>query len=130
MKDYFSQRLIDFPPVLCRLLVKKREGGRILPMPDGELADRACLPLSEVKRLSWCCSWDDVAFDVAVAFSEACGVSLIDRYQLHRQRVYMRKMKGRFPHLERTEDWKAIWKPLYMEYVKFLQERQNAEPDN
>ncbi len=84
------QYLDRFPPVLCRLLARKKHGLR--PMTNCNIAFVSGLSLRTVARLSQLRSWRGVTIDVIQKFSMACGVNLVGnkRYHLRFIRSHMK----------------------------------------
>jgi len=120
-----ERKLIEFPPVLCRLLARKIEGTkRTVPKTDTDLAKETGLPLAEIKRLSWLCSWDKVEVGVLVRFVTACGCDFSDPRQIHTQRMFLGRTRGRIPFLEKHDLWDDVWKPLFLHFVDYLKTRK------
>lgn len=64
-----------FPPCVCRLAARKKNGWR--PMSCLDIARAAKLSKSYVAYLSTKTTWKGVPIDVVERFSKACGVDLI-----------------------------------------------------
>lgn len=85
----------NLPPFVCVALARKARRRMTLP----EISKASGLSLRKVERIAPALSWKDVKIRDAEAFSQACGVDLVNqaaaRYYLARQR----KVRQVFSHL-------------------------------
>ena len=109
-----EQRLDRFPPIVCRLLARKRaiKGGGIVPIPAAEIARNSGLTLTQVASLSPLLDWSTVPAATAVAFARGCGIDLDDRNSLRHHHAYIKNLKSTPRYLLRSPDWKTIYEPL------------------
>lgn len=96
----FQRRLESFPPFLVRLAARRR-GRR---MTRREIAHTSGLSGRTVDRLSRGRSWNNVTAAVIFAYTEACGVDLMN---LRAHRDYL-KRRGRAAWLSWTKRIKKI----------------------
>lgn len=108
-----QERLQRFPPIVCRLLARKRDKARgIVPLTTAEIAQRAGLSVSTVASLAPLLSWDTVPATQAIAFAKGCGINLDDRDSLRHHSAYMKRLKGAPRYLMRSPDWATVYAPL------------------
>lgn len=112
MRLTLQSKLDRFRPVLCRLLARRLQARPrlLIALTDEELAERASLPISEIKRLSWSLTWQGVPVDAMLAFMLACGVDLDDRRSLERNWKLLRSGCGSY--LRASPQWQTLFVPL------------------
>jgi DNA-binding Xre family transcriptional regulator len=94
MMASFRERLNRFPPILCRLLARKKHGLSAMSMQD--IAKRGGLAVSTVSKISMLDSWDSVTLRTIDKFCKGCGIDpMRPRSHLEffrrRKTVYMQK---------------------------------------
>lgn len=103
-----------YPPILCRLLARRKNGP---PYTTDELVERVdgWLVCYEINSISWELSWSNVKFGCMHTFLHACGVDFCNAGQMNRIAVYM-KLKGKFRYLSRSPEFESILRPLAQRY--------------
>ena len=118
----FPQRLNDFPPILCRLLARNKNGP---PLTAVEIADRSTqtpgvkspLVPVQVENISQCINWEKIHILDALAFMYGCRVDLTDAKEFRRIKDYLSK-KPNFRFLRQSPEWKSYWLPLMKRWRK------------
>lgn len=109
----FKLRLHRFNPILCRLLARYK-GGR--PFTVGEISAQSGLSESLVVEMSHLPSWNDVTMERFLAFTNGCGLDLLDSTTIRRAEAYLRDRPS-FRYLKRDKlAWNTIYKPLIGEW--------------
>lgn len=122
----FSQRLNDFPPILCRLLAHEKNS----PLTAEEIAERSTQtpgvnsPLNpvQVETISKSLNWNCIPILDALAFMYGCRVDLTDAKVFRRVKDYLHK-KPNFEYLRLSPDWKAYYCPLLIRWRKSYGEK-------
>jgi hypothetical protein len=96
-----------FPPLVVRLLARKKLRGRVVAMTDHDISVASGLSAAWVKYLSWSLTWDDVPVLIARDFMRGCGVDFGDAEAMRNHTRYL-KTKGRFDYLKRSPDWPSF----------------------
>lgn len=105
-----------YPPILCRLLARKKNGP---PLTDQEIAARAKLSTLEVNLLSKLTNWEDVAFGVMKKFLAGCGIDFCNRADMKRIDAY-RRSQPTWKYLRRSGQWLSYYEPLLKAYAASL----------
>lgn len=114
MKLLLRDKALRFPPIVCRLLARRHiSHNRVFAMSDVEIAERAKLPLGQVKHLSWTLSWDEIPFGQMLKFLDGCNIDFSDRNSVKRNTRMM--SEGTFLYLRKSE----LWSTQFAEMVKF-----------
>jgi len=103
-----TQKAERFPPILCRLLARKRYGR---PMTLLEIAEASHMTPHEVESLSQSTTWEGVDIFRLKAFTSACGVDFDDSKQLRRAEDYLSKQPT-FRYLRSSTEWTTYYLPL------------------
>jgi hypothetical protein len=106
-------KLDRFPPILVRLLAKHSNG---TAMTDAQITENSGLWLSDVKRLSFLTTWNEVAVWDMQAFVKACGVDFANREQMRNANRYITK-DPKFSHLRRDKNFPAF-KEMLLVYLQ------------
>ena len=114
-----EQRLLRFPPIICRLLARKGSGRGLVLLHDSEIAERSGLSVAQVQGLSHLLTWDDVICRHMLNFSKGCGIDLSDRDSLAKHWRYIKSRRA-FLYLRAQPDYETRWKPMYAAYVNYL----------
>ena len=111
-----------FPPILVRLLARKRHGR---PLTTIEIAERGGLKPGQVDFISESHNWILIDLPTFRAFTKGCDIDLLDRANFRRIENYLAgvKVKGRrfpptFRYLKRDPRWESYYKPLLMSWLK------------
>lgn len=67
-----------FPPAIVRLLAADRSPGKTVALTDEQIAERSGMKVSDVQRIYWSMSWDDVTVRDMKRFVVACNVNYGD----------------------------------------------------
>ncbi len=117
------QRLDRFPPLVVRLLARRRQvSGGVVALTVEEISKRSGLSALEVQSLSWLSSWDSVPVSKIKKFSEACGIDFASRVNMREQSAYIRRSPT-FKYLSKSPDWESTYQPMIKAYVEFLASR-------
>lgn len=110
----FYQHARDFPPILVRLLARKKNGP---PLTNREIAYHVGGMLSDydVSSISQCTDWDSVPFGKMRAFLVGCGMDFTDPVAMNRKKVYL-KREHKFIYLRKSPEFETILKPLIARY--------------
>ncbi len=106
------QKLEIIPPFICRLVARTDHGRRGLT--HKEIATRAGLACSTVKRLSTATTWKGISVGTAEAFSAACGVNHLEA---KRHKEWLRV--GDWMHVSRATGAQRM---LYMRLKRIMVE--------
>ena len=109
------KHLADHPPVLCRLLARRRiKAKQVVAMSSQEVAISSGLPLSRVIEISRLTSWDTVTVAEAERFLAGCGFDPLKAEDRNRKNAYQRSCKNRtkFVYLKSSPLWKTEFVPL------------------
>lgn len=125
MSAAFFRRADRFPPILCRILARKKKRGA--PLTDDELAYRSGLLLYDVHWLSQKTDWMGVDIYTLRSFTDACDLSFDDPAALKRAESYLngKKRNGRrippnFRYLRKSPQWGTVFKPLIQRWTSSL----------
>jgi len=126
----FWQSLADHPPVLVRILARRRTAGsHVEAISTEEVAITSDIPLSRVRELSTLLSWDNVTMGEAERFCRACAFDPTRPADLNRYRAYSYQCK-KFPakqwfqYLRRSPWWATEFVPL----INLLRSRPKSLP--
>lgn len=104
-----TAKLDRYPPILCRLLARCRDHGRIRAKTAREIAEAAGMSEPEVQILSQLTTWADVPVAKMIAFSTACGVNFGSRRSLQGHDALMRTIRSLPPaYLRRSVEWDSF----------------------
>jgi len=108
----------EYPPILVRLLARKKSGP---PLTTAEISWFSAGALSEyeVNTISALTDWDSVPFGKMRAFLVACGTSFTDPASMNRKRVYL-KQEHKFLYLRKSHEFETILKPLVLKYRQHI----------
>lgn len=109
----FSERLDRYPPILVRLLAvrgNRRRGSLSWAMTDQQIAGASGLPMSEIKRLSYSTTWNDIPVATMLRFLAACNVALENKRAFKRFEFWRRA--GMLSHLHRSPEWESYFVEL------------------
>ena len=120
--------LAAYPPPYCRLFAKEAGGGMSdLSVTDAELAIRSGIPLSRIREISRCPTWNDIPTEEMRRFFEACNFDPTNATHRERVKQYERVCKTRktvpFHYLRRSPKWETEFLPLYLMVLKIMQSR-------
>lgn len=115
MTSFWSTAL-RYPPILCRLLARKKNGP---PLTEQEIAARAKLSTLEVHLLSKETSWDDVHLGTMKKFLAGCGLDFCNRADMKRIDAY-RRSQPTWKYLRRSGQWLSYYEPLLKTYAASL----------
>ena len=76
------------PPIMCRMIARKTEGGRIVPITLQEIAAATGMKLGSVERLAKRFTWEGVPIERIDSFRAACGIFPANE---RRQRAYFKR---------------------------------------
>lgn len=93
----FWDILRKYPPVLCRLLAKDRDGA----LTDEDISAISGLSLSDVYSISNQVSWNGIAIDKAERYLKGCMLDLARADHRRRAYDYLRK-KGTFAYVSKS----------------------------
>lgn len=120
MKISIWDKLNRFPPIVCRLLARRKlASGGVVALSSEEIAQRSGMTVMEVNSLSWQSSWDDVSISKLRVFSKACGVDFTNSIVLREQAAYMRNNPS-FKYLRKNEQWDSLYKPMILSYLNHV----------
>jgi hypothetical protein len=103
----YLERVLNFPPVLVRLLARRRYGA---PLTTEEIAlASGALSSAEVEAISRETSWRGIRYDDALAFQRGCGIEF--HKSMRRVNDYLAKRPS-FQYLRTSPDWESYYKPL------------------
>lgn len=106
-----SRKAQRFPPLMCRLLARSNDGhNRAKAMTDEDIAKRSGLPMSEVKRISWSLSWNEIPFGSMLKFLKGCDIDFDDRFSIKNSTRMMNS--GRFTYLRKHPLWEPQFKVM------------------
>lgn len=105
-----------YPPILCRLLARKKNGPALT---EKEIADRAKLSALEINLLSKLTVWDDVSLSVMKKFLAGCGLDFCNRADMKRIDAY-RRSQPTWKYLRRSGQWLPYYEPLLKTYAASL----------
>jgi hypothetical protein len=125
----FAQRLNDFPPILCRLLARKKNGP---PMTVEEIVNRSHQtpgvknPLNpvQVENFSNILDWKHIYLPDALTFMYGCRVDLTDAKEFRRINDYLSKRPS-FKYLRKSADWEKYYKPLFLKWATTHRDRKS-----
>lgn len=113
-----QERLERFPPVVCRILARKRRpAGGISALSDAEVSAGSGLSVTEVSKIARLSTWDHVPVLTLFAFVKGCGLDLDSRDCLRTQTAYMKRLRSLPKYLLRHPDWETTFKPLLQLWV-------------
>jgi hypothetical protein len=102
-----------YPPILCRLLARKKNGP---PLTEQEIAARTALTVLEVSLISKLTTWDDVPLKSMQGFLRGCGVDFCNRSDMRRIDAY-RRCQPTWKYLRRSGQWLEYYEPLLKAYL-------------
>ena len=106
-----GDRMMEFTPIISRLLARTGVGPATRGLTDEEIAERSGLSLTDVMSIQQQPSWDKVSGADMVLFHKGCGIVFHDGKRMHRHEEYLRKgMK--FAYLRKTPEWMTRWNPM------------------
>jgi len=105
---FWYRRLEKIPPLLLRVLARKRRGR---PFTDQELVERSGLSVGQIRLLGEKLDWSSVTIDEMKKFFECCGIDLFSRTDWHRVTAYLRT-KPKWTYLKKSQDWPTHRKRL------------------
>jgi hypothetical protein len=113
----------NFPPVLVRLLARRKGGP---PLTTAEIVERSqgSLDAYQVMSISASTSWDEIPFGRMKAFIVACQVDFTSRSQMNRTFVYL-KLPHKFRYLQSSPEWENILKTLVALYRAHIASKIN-----
>lgn len=124
MVTSFFERAKRFPPILCRLLARRRHGA---PLSTAEIASVSGLKPFLVEALSDAVDWSDVDIFVLQKFTHGCGIDFTDGHSMKRKLVYLRgkqqnssRTPPSFAYLRRSPLWKSYYQPMIQRYFESL----------
>jgi len=108
-----QEKLDRFPPVICRLLARHKDGGRVVAWRTEEIASRAKMSPAEIMLLSQRVSWDGVPVDTMLRFTTACDIDLDDHLCIKRKLDHLAKLQSTLPRfLIKSPEWESTLKHL------------------
>lgn len=127
MVTNFFERAKRFPPVLCRLLARRRHGS---PLTTVEIAAASGLKPFVVEALSDATDWTGVDIFVLQKFTRGCGIDFTDGHSMKRKTVYLRgkvqngrRVPPSFAYLRRSPNWSSYYQPMVRRYFESIQSR-------
>lgn len=126
--------LVEFPPIVCRLLARElhAKGAAQRVLSDDEIAARSGLNLYHVRMLSELHSWDSVPVHDMDRFTKGCGIDFDDHASVRRHRRYM-TAKGRpvsirgevrkiptWRYLRKDASWDLRWRMMIQRHNNYL----------
>lgn len=118
--------LSSYPPVLVRLLARRRiDGKHVRAISTEEVAILAGLPLPRVREISAMTAWDAVTVGEAERFCLACGFDPLNATHRNRYRAYERGCRIRpqgqwFAYLRSSPWWQSEFIPLIQRWKAAL----------
>lgn len=107
-----SQKLADFPPVLCRLLARESRGKQARALTTAEIAERSKLSLDVVSWLSSQTAWEHIPTGLMLSFSKGCNVDFDSRTSIRAKRQHLARTRGIPAYLLRSPEYKSTIEPL------------------
>jgi hypothetical protein len=119
----FYQYARNYPPILVRLLARKKNGP---PLTTAQIAWLAAGYLTEyeVNNISQCTDWDSIPFGQMRAFLISCGMNFTDTVAMNRKKVYM-KLPHKFHYLKKSPEWETVLKHLVARYREHIASKIN-----
>jgi len=117
----FWDRLVRYPPILCRLLARVPRGR---PLTDVEIADRGGLSALQVQAIGNQTDWTGIDLPTARRFMVGCDTDLSHRPTVIRIYSYLRNEAknpaNRFVYLRKAPNWTAYYRPLLTRFHQHL----------
>lgn len=110
----FWQRSSRIPPILVRMLARRRHGP---PLTDTEIATASGLAPSQVFAIAQCTDWTGIDVPTMRRFLQACGVDFEDRKQMVRIDAYLRARPS-WQYLRTSPLWRSYFEPLMCRYIQ------------
>lgn len=110
----FHSHARRYPPILCRLLARRRFGP---PLTVEEIAARGRLTVLEVNLLSEQTQWDTVMFGGMTRFLTGCGIDFTKRADMKRIDSYIRS-KPTWKYLRNSGLWTSLYEPMLKKYAQ------------
>ena len=99
----------NFPPVLVRLLARRRNGP---PLTTAEIVSGSGLDWYTVNAISFALSWDNIPFSQMERFIKACDCDFTSRTAMNRKACYMKLRGHRFLYLRKSSEFETVLRPL------------------
>jgi hypothetical protein len=113
-----SAKLERFPPIVIRLLARRRLGTRTVPLTVAQIAAQSGLSVGEINALSRLTSWAEVTVDSMAAFTRGCGCNLDDRDWLRKNTAYMAGVRSAPRYLRQSSDWETVFQPMIAAWLR------------
>lgn len=119
----YLERINNFPPILVRLLARKRYGP---PLTTEEISDRTRNPNAqcqyflspaEIEEISKCIDWTRISLLSSLSFQLGCGIEFHDNTAMRRVNDYLTR-KPTFRYLRASPLWKSYYLPLLIRWRK------------
>ena len=128
----YLERIHNFPPVLVRLLARKRYGPPLTteeiskqsPSAEGIFDGISC---AEVEAISKETSWCSIGYYESLAFQRGCGLEFHDNAAVRRVNDYLSR-RPTFRYLRASPLWKSYYKPLLVLYRQSFPADLKANP--